>query len=415
MSDQPTPSREAVQHGAMEASTPDFDLDRMRLYRLERVRAALKERDYAAAVLFDPLNTRYATDSTNMQLWCTHNEVRYAFVPAEGPVVLFEYGRVGDLLTAGMPTVDEIRPARSWFYFGSGPRHEEHAKLWAQEIGDLVTSHGGGNKRIALDRVNFEGIRELLEMGYSIHDGFEMMENARLIKSPDELLAMKRAITACEAGMTSMYEALRPGITENQLWAKLHETNIAHGGEWIETRLLSSGPRTNPWFRECSHRVIEDGDMVSFDTDLIGPYGYCADISRAWVAGDGKPSDEQRTIYKLAAEQIDHNMALLKAGVSYREVSEKAWPIPELYQAGRYGSLIHGIGLCDEYPSIKHHVDFDAKGYDGIFQENMTVCVESFIGAEGGREGVKLEEQVLITRDGIEQLSSYPLDEDLLA
>ena len=155
--------------------------------------------------------------------------------------------------------------------------------------------------------------------------------------------------------------------------------------------------------------------MVSFDTDLIGPYGYCADISRAWVAGDGKPSDEQRTTYKLAAEQIDHNIALLKAGVSYREVSEKAWPIPELYQAGRYGSLIHGIGLCDEYPSIKHHVDFESKGYDGIFQENMTVCVESYIGAEGGREGVKLEEQVLITRDGIEQLSSFPLDEDLLA
>ena len=414
MSVQPAPTPDAIQHGAMEASRPDFDLDRMRLYRLGRVRAALKERDYAAAILFDPLNTRYATDSTNMQLWCTHNEVRYVYVPAEGPVVLFEYGRVGDLLTAGMPTVDEVRPARSWFYFGSGPRHEEHAKLWAEEMAELLRRDGAGNKRVALDRINFEGIRELQELGFTIHDGFEMMENARLIKSPDELLAMRRAITACEAGMDSMYEALEPGITENQLWAKLHETNIAHGGEWIETRLLSSGPRTNPWFRECSHRVIETGDMVCFDTDLIGPYGYCADISRAWVAGT-KPTEEQRTIYQLAVEQIRHNTSLLKAGVSFSEVSEKAWPIPELYQAGRYGSLIHGIGLCDEFPSIKHWVDFETKGYDGVLQENMTLCVESYIGADGGREGVKLEEQVRITKDGVEQLSSYPLDADLMA
>jgi len=414
MSVQPAPASDAVQHGAMEATTPDFDLDRMRLYRLGRVRAALRERDYAAAVLFDPLNTRYATDSTNMQLWCTHNEVRYVYVPAEGPVVLFEYGRVGDLLTAGMPTVDEVRPARSWFYFGSGPRHSEHAKLWAAEIADLIRRDGGGNMRVALDRVNFEGTQELEAMGFSIHDGFEMMENARLVKSGDELAAMKRAIAACEAGMDAMYRALVPGITENQLWAKLHETNIARGGEWIETRLLSSGPRTNPWFRECSHRVIEVGDMVSFDTDLIGPYGYCADISRAWVAG-AKPNDEQRKIYRLAVEQIRHNTALLKAGVSFREVSEKAWPIPEIYQAGRYGSLIHGIGLCDEFPSIKHWVDFEAKGYDGVLQENMTLCVESYIGAEGGREGVKLEEQVRITETGVEQLSSYPLDADLMA
>jgi len=418
MSVRPAPTEalpnDVVQHGAMEATTPDFDLDRMRLYRLDRVRAALKERDYAAAVLFDPLNTRYATDSTNMQLWCTHNEVRYVYVPAEGPVVLFEYGRVGDLLTAGMPTVSEVRPARSWFYFGSGPRHEEHAKLWAAEIADLVRRDGGGNKRVALDRVNFEGIHELEALGFTVHDGFEMMENARLIKSADELVAMRRAIEACEAGMDAMYRALKPGITENQLWAKLHETNIALGGEWIETRLLSSGPRTNPWFRECSHRVIETGDLVCFDTDLIGPYGYCADISRGWVAG-AKPTAEQRKLYQLAVEQIRHNMSLLKAGVSFREVSEKAWPIPEIYQAGRYGSLIHGIGLCDEFPSIKHWVDFEAKGYDGILQENMTLCVESYIGAAGGREGVKLEEQVRITETGVEQLSSYPLDPDLMA
>jgi Xaa-Pro aminopeptidase len=201
-----------------------------------------------------------------------------------------------------------------------------------------------------------------------------------------------------------------PGITENALWAKLHETNIRLGGEWIETRLLSSGPRTNPWFRECSMRPIEEGDMVSFDTDLIGPYGYCADLSRAWVCGD-RPDDEQRRLYAAAYEQIQHNKGILKAGRTLREVAEAAWPIPEAFLSNRYGSAMHGVGLADAYPSIKHWPDFAAKGYDGVLQAGMTLCVESFIAVEGGREGVKLEEQVLVTEDGIEQLSSYPLEE----
>ena len=213
--------------------------------------------------------------------------------------------------------------------------------------------------------------------------------------------------------MGAMREALEPGISENALWAKLHETNIRLGGEWIETRLLSSGPRSNPWFRECSMRVIERGDMVSFDTDLIGPYGYCADISRAWVCG-AAPDDEQRRLYAKAVEQVERNKSILKAGRSFREISELAWAIPDEFASNRYGSMMHGVGLADEYPSIKHGLDYAAKGYDGVLEEGMTLCVESFIGVEGGKEGVKLEEQVLITRDGIEQLSSYPLEEDWL-
>ena len=161
-------------------------------------------------------------------------------------------------------------------------------------------------------------------------------------------------------------------------------------------------------------REIEAGDLVSFDTDLIGPYGYCSDISRSWRCGDGKPDDEQRRLYAAAYDQIKHNIAILKPGMSFREVSEKAWPIPDAYLSNRYGSLIHGVGLADEYPSIKHWPDFAARGYDGLVQEGMTLCVESFIGVEGGKEGVKLEEQVLITATDAELLSSYPMETDWL-
>ena len=78
------------------------------------------------------------------------------------------------------------------------------------------------------------------------------------------------------------------------------------------------------------------------------------------------------------------------------------------------GSLIHGVGLADEYPSFKHWIDFEQKGYDGHVEEGMTLCVESYIGAEGGHEGVKLEEQVLVTTDGPVTLSKYPFETDWL-
>ena len=99
------------------------------------------------------------------------------------------------------------------------------------------------------------------------------MEQVRKIKTPEEIVLMRHSIDVCEKGIAAMRAALEPGMTENAVWAKLHETNIALGGEWIETRLLASGPRTNPWMSESSMRVIEKGDMVSFDTDLVGPYG----------------------------------------------------------------------------------------------------------------------------------------------
>jgi len=403
----------ARQHGAMEFSEAPVDLDRVRLYRLGRIRNELKKKDCAGALLFDQVNTRYATDATNMQVWCTHYETRCVFIATDGPVVLFDYANLPHLAEE-LVTIDEYRVMPSFYYFAAGENGPAMAAEFAKQIADLMKQHGHGNKRLAIDRLSHMGIDAIRSHAIEVFDGLEITEQARLIKSPEELTLMSRAIEVCQAGMDAMHGVLVPGITENALWAKLHETNIALGGEWIETRLLSSGPRTNPWFRECSMRPIEGGDMVSFDTDLVGPYGYCADISRSWRCGEGKPDDEQRRLYAAAYAQIQHNMALLKPGMGFREITEKAWPIPEEFMSNRYTCLMHGVGLADEYPSLKHRQDYSKKGYDGVFEEGMTICVESMIAVEGGREGVKLEEQVLITKDGPKALSSYKYEEDWL-
>jgi Xaa-Pro aminopeptidase len=385
----------------------------LRAYRLGRVREQLRARDYAGCLLYDPINIRYALGARNMAVWTLHNAARYAFIPTEGPAVLFDFYNCGHL-SAGLETVDEVRVAVAWYYFDSGPRSGEKATRWAAEVADLVTAHGGGNKRLAMDHCNPLGATELAGHGIEIHNGQEIMELARAIKSPDEIVLMNHAIAVCETGMAQMQSALEPGMTENELWSILHQVNIAMGGEWIETRLLASGENTNPWFQECSNRVIQSGELVSFDTDLIGPFGYCADISRTYFCGAGRPSEVQRKLYRLAWEQIQANIDILKPGTSFRELAERGYQMPASCLPNRYSALIHGVGLCDEYPFIPYAEDFDAVGYDGLVEPGMVLCVESYMGELGGEEGVKLEEQVLITESGTEVLSTYPFEEALL-
>ena len=385
---------------------------RVRAYRLERVRQSLAQSDLAAAVLFDPVNIRYATGSRNMQVWTMHNLCRYVFVAADGPVVLFELPNCFHL-AKDLETVDELRPPRSWDYLVVGQRAEEMARAWAEDIAELMRSQGGGSRRIAIDRADWHAGAALTALGFELASGQAVMERARLIKSQDEIDGMIHALRVCEAAMYAMRDTVCPGVREDEALAELLRVSTQYGGEYPETRLLTSGPRTNPWFQETSDRVMESGDLLSFDTDLIGPGGWYADISRSWCVSDVRPSDEQRRLFDLAREQLEHNMALLRPGMSFREMTETSWPVPDAYKANRYADIAHGVGLGVEYPLIYYPEDYDRFGYDGVFEAGMMACIESYIGAEDGREGVKLEQPVLITESGPQLLSRYPFDEAL--
>ncbi len=397
---------------APHARSDSVDMRALRAYRLARLRAEMKRHDVGGLLLFDPVNIRYATDSRNMSLWTAHNATRYAFIATEGPVILFEFHGCQHL-AEGIETIDEIRPAISFIYFTAGPRAEEQAGRWADEIADLMRQHGGGNLRLAADKIEPLGTFALAERGVSVLEGQAITEVARVVKGPEELLCMARAIEVCQLGMAAMHEQIVPGMTENQLWSLLHQVNIANDGEWIETRILASGPRTNPWMQECSGRVIEAGDLVSYDTDLIGPYGYCADLSRSFLCGDGPPNEEQRRVYRIAREQIETNIALLKPGLTFKEIPEIGFRLPDNCVANRYGVVMHGVGMADEYPALYYSQDYAKVGYDGVFEPGMVICVESYTGEENGREGVKLEEQVLITETGTQRLSDFRYEDEI--
>ena len=390
------------------------DMPKVRQYRHSRLVEQLVQRGYGGILMFDPLNIRYATDTTNMQLWITHNPGRACLVTADGHMVLWDFHGC-EHLSAHLPLVKEVRHGASFFYFESGDRGREHAGIFANEVDSVLREHCGDNRRLAIDKIEIEGVAAFQNLGIEIQNGQEVTEHARLIKSGEEQKAMRCAISACEAAMHEMRAVMRPGTTEVDMWAELQKGNHIRGGEWIETRILSSGPRTNPWFQEAGPRVVEDGDILAFDTDMIGTYGYCADLSRTWKIGDAKPSDYERDLYKIAYEHIQTNMELLKPGVSFAELTEKAHRLPEKFRQQRYGVVYHGVGLCDEFPSIRYPEDIESYGYDGVLVEGQCMCVEAYIGEVGGPCGIKLEDQGVITSNGFDNMTTFPFEEAFLS
>ncbi len=391
-----------------------IDIAEVRRYRLGRVRAEMARYEVDACLLSDPVNIRYATGARNMQIFTARNQpARYLFLPLDGPVVLFEFTGC-EHLADGLDTIDEVRQAVTASYVAAADSIVDAERRWASETASLIRQHCGEDATVGLERINAGAAISLGEQGFGVVDAQQPVERARAIKSDEELKCVRSSIRATERGVAQVRAAVRPGLTEQQLWSVLHQAVIAQGGDYVETRLLNSGVRTNPWFQEASARVIKPNELIALDTDVVGCFGYYADFSRTFHAGPDEPTATQRELYRVAYEQVHHNMEVIRPGVSFREYSERAWDIPAEYEAHRYYLSAHGTGMTGEYPYLYHRRDYDTAGYDGVFEPNMTICVESFIGADEG-EGVKLEQHCLVTETGLDVLSQFPFEESLLA
>ncbi len=389
------------------------NLQGLRQYRLDRLVGQLQANDYGGVLMFDPLNIRYATDTTNMQLWNSHNPFRACLVCADGHMVLWEY-KNAPFLADHNPLVREVRSGASMFYFATGDGSEQAAEGFADQVSEVMTAHAGTNKRLAVDKIMVHGARALEAVGFDVLDGEYVTEHARKIKGPDEILAMRCAVDACQKSLQAMEDAIEPGKTEDEVWAVLHAENIKRGGEWIETRLFSSGPRTNPWFQECGPRTLMANEISALDTDLIGCYGLCVDISRTWWTGPDKPRPDMVEAMKHGVEHIMTNMELLKPGVPLRDLTFEGHQLDPKYDKRKYSCRMHGVGLCDEWPIIVYPDNFREGAFDYELEPGMMLCVEALVGEEGGDFCIKLEDQVLITEDGYENLTTYPFDPALM-
>ena len=388
---------------------PMPNLARMRSYRLDRIVQVMAKRDVGGVLVTDPLNIRYATDSTNMQLWNAHNPFRACLICADGYIVLFDY-KNAPFLAEFNPLVREVRSGASLFYFSAGDRADDKAKALVGQVSDILKEHAPGMKRLAIDKIMPRGLRAFEAAGFEVPDGEELMEKARVIKGPDEIDAMRCSMRACEAACAIMEAETQAGMTEDDVWTIMHAENIKRGGEWIETRLLSSGPRTNPWFQECGPRVIQENEIIAYDTDLIGPYGFCSDISRTYWLGPGRPRQDMIDAMLLGQEHIARNMELLKPGVMIPDIVEASHRLPENCLKQKYSCIMHGVGLCDEWPLVGYPDVADPTAFNHPIEEGMCLCVEALISPEGGDFSIKLEDQVVVTADGVENLTIAPFD-----
>ncbi|MEM9202119.1 MAG: Xaa-Pro peptidase family protein [Actinomycetota bacterium] len=383
--------------------SPEIDENLMAAERLENLRGTMLADGLELLVLTNPVSIRYATGYRAYSSFQSRIPSAYAIVPLVGPIIMH------GAYIEGLALVEVSRRSHAITAFDAGLDPSIAADRFGTDIEIAIEQLGYDSRAsVGIERTTPSGHRAFADIGLNVFDAEPTIELARSRKTDLEMIALDYSIAVAEYGMTLMEQAMQPGITENQLFSVLHQVNIAHDGDWIDGRMLCSGPRTNPWYQEASHRRIERGDMVAFDTDMIGPYGYCADISRTWVCGD-EPSAAQRDLYKRALDEIYHNMSLLHVGASFAELSKSVLQQPSEFITNRYACAFHGVGMTDEYPKIPYPQDWEWTGYDGQLEDGVVLSVESYVGADNGTQGVKLEQMVQVTRDGVRQLSTYPL------
>lgn len=362
----------------------------------------MERSDTPALLTADPINISYTTGVRNMTVFSMMGAFRLLLVRVDATTVLWEFGG-SEHLADGFHTIGEVRRAPGLTPM-AGPDYQSAAREFANEVASLVP----GVDRLAVERVDHPVTDGLRATGFGLTSATEVFVDARRIKLPSEIDVMRDAIDRVEAGLTSMLAGLAPGRSEVEIWADFHRHLIATEGEYISTRLVQSGERTFPYFNEAGSRQLENGDLFCIDTDAIGYGGYGVDFSRTFLCGDRAPTPTQQSLHAMAVEQLHHNADLLGPGVGYASFAERAWSVPEVHKPYGYYCLAHGLGLCGEFPYVPVAEAGVPYTFAGEFEPGMIMCVESYIGDPDSHQGVKVEDQYLITDAGAERLTTLP-------
>ena len=377
--------------------------------RKNQVLNEMKKADAAAMLVLDPNDIGYVTGARNMTIFAMRTPARYLLVLQDGFTVLFEYMGC-EHLAVGLPTIDEIRPARGLNRISSGGRTVQSSIAFASEIAGIIRDRDPAIDRIHVDRFPWQAIDALRAEGFALAGSDEILTEARAIKLAIEIPYLRTAMDRINAAVRRLEARAEPDRTESEVWAEFHYDLMAREGQYVSTRLFQSGSNTFPYFQEAGNRALARGELLCLDTDAVAYENYCVDFSRTFLCGDGKASSDQRLLYGRAREQLEHHAGMLKPGLAFRELAERAWPVPEEHLASRYYCIGHGLGMSGEWPNIPHFNPDVAYPLDGVIEPGMVICLESYVGWERSAEGVKLEDQFLVHEDRIERMSTYPFD-----
>jgi Xaa-Pro dipeptidase len=388
--------------------TSIVDLPTLRAERLERLQAAMRAHGADVALFFAPGNIRYATGTAIMTVYSLGASVRCALVPAEGLPIVFEHAESAHVSARIAP---DVRPFLPWEYFDdAGTR----AGRWADEIVSAMVELGAGGSTLFVDKLAAPAFLALGGRDVRLADAGALSMEAREVKTPQELKVFEVNAALGMRMMGDLEAAVAPGVREIDLLAVLTDTLLRNGGEYLITRAVVSGPNTNPWNLEATHRSLRSGELVFADTDAFGWEGYFVDLSRTFLCGDVAPTRAQRDTYRAAHEWLAEARDALRPGITFREYAASVPELPERYRARRYEALSHAAGLDDEGPSAAFADDPGPPNPDREIKPGMVLCLEAYFGAGDEPEGVKLEDQVEVTAEGSRVQIPYPFSDVLL-
>jgi Xaa-Pro aminopeptidase len=389
------------------------DFSRLRAQRLERTRDAMRKAGLSALLLFAGDNIRYATGSFQGH-WKYAPFIRYCVVTLEESPVLFELANIDfDAAVADMPWLEgNIHPATAWRMTEAAA--PEYLARMVGTVVDVLEARGIRGEQLGVDYREPEVIEAFGERGYPVVDGQRVMMDARVIKLPDELELLKQGCTIGDACFHKMkYEWLEPGLRERELVGEIARYLFAQGFEHVSQIFVASGGGTNPYRRWFSDKMMRAGDFVIVDINAAGPGGYYIDYVRTLPVGK-VTAPEQRDSYKRCHDLLQRTLAVMRPGVTTREVAEQL-PADDDDRL-RTVSLVsqgHAIGLSlADGRWISRGFSLD---HPTVLEPNMVFAVETYASDPTHQQAARLEDNVVITESGCERFSLFEYEDDLLS
>jgi len=391
------------------------DFERLRQYRLGRVRQMLEEFDLGAVLLFETSNIRYAT-ATQIGYWAFNKGERWALVTREGRPRIWDFGSAAKAHRLQLPHMYDTKNSiggNTGLQGAIGPETGLHARA-VREIKAALAEAGVAESRLGVDLAETAVFLALQGAGLKVVDGQQAMMRAREIKSQDEITLLTQACAMVDGVYQDIFEMLKPGIRESDVVGMAHARLFGMGSEFVEAINSIAGERCSPHPHVFSDRLIRPGDQAYFD--IIHVFnGYRTCYYRTFVVG--RANQAQRDAFKQSREWMDKAIALVKPGATTDQIA-KVWPKAEEFgfqdEMDAFGLQFgHGVGVgLHERPIISRLNSLDTPVE---IQEGMVFALETYAPASDGRSAARIEEEVVVTRDGCKVITLFPCEELMVA
>jgi len=391
------------------------DWERLRNYRLARVRQMLDQFDLGAVLLFETSNIRYAT-ATQIGYWAFNKGERWALVTKNGRPKVWDFGSAAKAHRLQLPHLYDAENSvggNTGLQGAIGPETGLHARA-VREIKGALEDAGVANEKLGVDMAETAVLLALQDSGLAIVDGQQAMMRAREIKSDDEIILLTQACAMVDGVYQDIFEMLKPGVRESDVVGMAHARLFEMGSEFVEAINSIAGERCSPHPHVFSDRLIRPGDQAYFD--IIHAFnGYRTCYYRTFVVG--RATQAQRDAFTQSREWMDAAIELVKPGVGTDEIA-KVWP--EAHEFGfedemdAFGLQFgHGVGVgLHERPIISRLNSLD----DPVeIQEGMLFALETYAPAADGRSAARIEEELVVTADGAKVITLFPCEELMVA